>query len=54
MSPPLIIRPEADEDIQSSHDTLEQVQTGLGRRFVGRVREVFERLESMPDLHGVV
>lgn len=54
MSPPVIIRPEAEEDIQSARDALEQVQTGLGRRFVGRVREVLERLESMPDLHGVV
>jgi len=54
MSLPLILRPEAEEDIQTTHDALEQVQTGLGRRFVARVREVFERVESMPELYGVV
>ena len=54
MSPPVIIRPEAEEDIRTTHDALEQVQAGLGRRFVGRVREVLERVESMPELHGVV
>ncbi len=43
MSLPLLVRPEAEEDIQSTHDALEQVQAGLGKRFVGRVREVLER-----------
>ena len=54
MSAPVIIRPEAEEDIQTTHDALEQVQTGLGRRFVGRLREVLERVESTPELYGVV
>ena len=54
MSPPVIIRPVAEEDIQTIHDALEQVQTGLGRRFVGRLREVLQRVESTPGLYGVV
>jgi len=54
MSPPLIIRPEAQADIETIYDALEEVQTGLGRRFLGRVREVLERVESMPELYGVV
>jgi len=54
MSPPVIIRPEAEEDIQTTHDALEQVQTGLGRRFVGCLRELLERVESTPELYGVV
>ena len=54
MSPPVIVRPEAEEDIQAIHHGLEQVQTGLGRRFVGRLREVFQRVESTPELYGVV
>jgi plasmid stabilization system protein ParE len=54
MSLPVILRPEADADIQTIHDELEQVQTGLGDRFVARVREVLERIESMPELYGLV
>src|SRR3972149_6802157 len=54
MSLPVIIRPEAQKDIQSTYDSLEQLQPGLGRRFAGRVREVLESVESMPQLYGVV
>jgi plasmid stabilization system protein ParE len=54
MSLPVILRPAADADIQTTHDYFEQVQTGLGDRFVDRVREVFERIEAMPELYGVV
>ena len=39
MSLPVILRPAADADIQATHDELEQVQAGLGDRFVARVRE---------------
>lgn len=54
MSLPVILRPDADTDIQAIHDELEQVQSGLGNRFVARVREILERIESMPELYGVV
>lgn len=54
MSLPLILRPEADADIQTTHDELEQAQTGLGGRFVARLREVLERIEAMPELYGRV
>ncbi len=54
MSLPVILRPDADADIQTIYDELEQVQTGLGDRFVARVREVLERVESMPKMYGVV
>lgn len=52
MSLPVILRPDAD--IQTTYDELEQVQTGLGDWFVARVREVLERVESMPKMYGVV
>lgn len=48
----LIVRPEAEEDIRATREVLEQAQTGLGRRFVGQVREVLERIESTPELYG--
>src|SRR5436309_1914202 len=54
MSLPVIIRPAADADIQAAHAYLEQVRTGLGDRFVARVREVLERIEAMPELYGRV
>jgi plasmid stabilization system protein ParE len=54
MSLPVILRPEAEADIRGTYDDLEHSHTGLGRRFTARVREVLERIESMPELYGVV
>ena len=54
MSVPVILRPEAEADIQGTFADLEQSQAGLGRQFAARVREVLERIESMPGLYGVV
>jgi plasmid stabilization system protein ParE len=54
MSLPVILRPAAEADIQATHDELERCRAGLGVRFVDRVREVLERIESMPELSGVV
>jgi len=54
MSLPVILRPAADADIQPTHDELERAQAGLGDRFVARVREVLERIESMPEMYGPV
>jgi plasmid stabilization system protein ParE len=54
MSLPVILRPAAEADIHLIHDELEQSQAGLGDRFVARVREVLERIESMPEMYGLV
>jgi plasmid stabilization system protein ParE len=54
VSRPLTLRPEADADIEATHDDLERAQPGLGGRFVARVREVLERIEAMPELYGLV
>lgn len=54
MTLPVILRPAADADIQAIHDELEQAQAGLGTRFVARLREVLERIESMPEMYGLV
>jgi toxin ParE1/3/4 len=51
---PVILRPAADADIQATYDELEQSQADLGARFVARVREVLERIESMPEMYGLV
>jgi plasmid stabilization system protein ParE len=54
MSLPVILRPEADADIQATRDELEESQAGLGDRFVARVREVLERIELMPEMYSLV
>jgi toxin ParE1/3/4 len=54
MSLPVILRPAADADIQAIHDELDLLKAGLGDRFVARVREVLERIESMPEMYGLV
>ena len=54
MSLPVILRPAADADVQATHDELEQVQAGLGDRFVARVRETLGRIEAMPGTYGLV
>ncbi len=54
MSLPVILRPEAEGDIQEARDQLEAVRVGLGNQVLARVREVLARIEKMPELHGKV
>jgi toxin ParE1/3/4 len=54
MSLPVIIRPDAETDIQRIHDDLEQVRAGLGGQFMARLREVLERIEAFPELYGSI
>ena len=54
MTLPVILRPEAQADIQATHDALEQSKAGLGAQFAARVREVLEGIEAMPEMYGVI
>ncbi|MFM8495013.1 MAG: type II toxin-antitoxin system RelE/ParE family toxin [Planctomycetia bacterium] len=54
MSLPVILRHEAEADIQVARDQLEAVRLGLGNQILARVREVLARIETMPELHGRV
>ena len=54
MSLPVILRHEAEVDVQEARDQLEAVRVGLGNQVLGRVREVLARIEKMPELHGKV
>lgn len=54
MSLPVILGPSAEVDIQSTRDALEQARPGLGEQFAARLRKVFERIEAMPALYGIV
>ena len=49
MSVRLTVRSAAVSDIEDAYYWLEQAQSGLGGRFIEQLREVFERLESMPE-----
>ncbi len=54
MSLPVILRHEAEVDVQEARDQLEVVRVGLGSQVLARVREVLARIEKMPELHGKV
>ena len=54
MSLPVILRHEAEVDVQEARDQLESVRVGLGAQVLARVREVLARIEKMPELHGKV
>ncbi len=54
MSLPVILRHEAEVDVQEARDQLEAVRVGLGTQVLARVREVLARIEKMPELYGKV
>jgi plasmid stabilization system protein ParE len=54
MSLPVILRPEAESDVQEIYESLEQTRERLGNKFLTRLREMLERIESFPEIYGVV
>lgn len=54
MSLPVILRHEAEVDVQEARDQLEAVRVGLGTQVLARLREVLASIEKMPELHGKV
>jgi len=54
VSLPVILRHEAEVDVEVARDQLEAVCVGLGTQILARVREVLARIEKMPELHGKV
>jgi plasmid stabilization system protein ParE len=54
MNFPVILRPAAEADVADIYDYLEDARAGLGKKFLARLREVLERLESFPLLYGIV
>ena len=53
MSFPLIIRPEAEEDLIESRDWYESQQDDLGQDFLNEIDEVFERISQQPKLYAM-
>jgi len=54
MTIPVILRPDAETDIQETYNTLEEARTGLGKRFLVRLRDTLERIEELPQIYGVI
>jgi hypothetical protein len=50
MSLPVILRPEAVQDVESARDWYEQ-QAGLGQAFLGRLSEALGRVGAMPEMY---
>lgn len=53
MSYPVLISPEAEEDIRSAAAWYESKRKGLGKEFVDRVDKVIERLCQYPEIHAI-
>src|SRR5260221_286740 len=54
MTLPVIVRPQAAADVREVFEELETARHGLGRKFLGRLREGFERLEMFPLMYGEI
>jgi toxin ParE1/3/4 len=54
MSFPLIIRPEAEQDLAEGRDWYEGQRAGLGGDFLRHAEDVFERLRDTPTLYAEV
>ncbi len=54
MSVSVILRPEAEADIDTIRTYLDSQRAGFGDRFAARLREVLAAVERMPEMYGVV
>ncbi len=52
MTHPLIIRPEAEQDMSEGRDWYEGQRAGLGLEFLTAVEEVFDRIRETPELYA--
>jgi len=54
MSLPVVLQPAASQDAAAAREYYEAKRIGLGFEFVKRLREVIERIGTVPELHGSV
>ena len=54
MSTPVILRPEATQDLQAVRDWYEGQRIGLGDTFAARAADALDGLGQLPELYGVV
>ena len=53
MTLPVVLRPEAADDLHSTRDWYDRQKVGLGDKFAAQVADVFDQLASMPELFAV-
>ncbi len=54
MSLALVLRDEAQAELEAAVDYYEGQRPGLGADFVARVQEVFDRITALPQMHAIV
>lgn len=52
MSLPLIIRPEAEQDLAAAQAWYEGQRAGLGQAFLARVDQMLAKIQLMPELYA--
>lgn len=53
MTLPIRVRALAEDDIQHARDFYEKRSSGLGARFMERLRVALERIQFMPEAYGI-
>jgi toxin ParE1/3/4 len=53
MAFPLVIEPEAEDDLTKAYRWYERQTPGLGRKFLECVEEVFDRIRRTPEVHAL-
>jgi plasmid stabilization system protein ParE len=54
VSIPLILRPEAEQDLAEARDWYDGQREGLGGEFLERVEDTFEQIRERPELFALV
>jgi len=54
MKYPIIIRPQAEDEIQSAYYWYEKRREGLGKDFLLCIEEIIERISRSPHLYPIV
>lgn len=52
MNRPLLIRPEAEEDLATAYRWYESRRGGLGTEFLSAIHSLFERIRHTPQIHA--
>jgi toxin ParE1/3/4 len=53
VSLPVVLRPEASQDVKEARDHYEALRAGLGQTFLDRLDEVLTRISALPELYAV-
>jgi toxin ParE1/3/4 len=53
MSLPVVLRPEAEQDLLTAHKWYEGQRVGLGDEFTEQVTAVLERVAEMPEMFAI-